>query len=255
MNKTVFYLSGCTAALRYAKQRLSCQGYEIASHPSRDVTHLLLPVPSFDADGSIKGGEIIADVLKELSSDTAIIGGNLDVPALSGRKCIDLLQDAQYLAQNAAITADCAIRIAGNNLPIVMDNCPILIIGWGRIGKCLAWKLKAMGVDVTVAARKETDRAMAQSLGFHVRDIEKLSLGICHYRVIFNTVPAPILKEEQITHCRDDCIKIDLASKQGIFCDDVIWARGLPNRDAPESSGILIARTVLRLIGEKEASL
>jgi len=34
--------------------------------------------------------------------------------------------------------------------------------------------------------------------------------------------------------------------------DDVIWARGLPGKEAPESSGELIARTVLRLIAGKE---
>ena len=34
--------------------------------------------------------------------------------------------------------------------------------------------------------------------------------------------------------------------------DDVLWARGLPGKDAPESSGKLIARTILRLCGGKE---
>jgi hypothetical protein len=60
------------------------------------------------------------------------------------------------------------------------------------------------------------------------------------------------LEPEQAALCRSDCVKIDLASKQGIFDDTVIWARGLPNRDTPESSGILIARSVLRVISGKE---
>ena len=45
---------------------------------------------------------------------------------------------------------------------------------------------------------------------------------------------------------------IDLASKLGIEAEDVIWARGLPGKDAPETSGDLIARTVIRLTAKKE---
>ncbi|MBQ2785890.1 MAG: hypothetical protein IJF02_05255 [Oscillospiraceae bacterium] len=252
MNNTVFHFSGSTAALRHAEQYLSDRGYTISAEPTHAVTHLLLPVPSFDPGGIIKGGGLLEDTLKLLPEDVTVIGGNLQNSALSAKNCIDLLQDTLYLAQNAAITADCAIRIAGNNLPVVFNGCPILVIGWGRIGKCLACKLKAMGADVTVAARKETDRGVALSLGFHVRDTAKLNFGLSHYRVIYNTVPSLVLDAAQTALCRSDCIKIDLASKQGIFDDTVIWARGLPNRDAPESSGILIARSVLRILSGKE---
>ena len=252
MNNIVFHLSGSTAALRYAEQYLSDRGYAISTEPSQTVTYLLLPVPSFDSGGVIKGGGRIEDILKLLPENVTVIGGNLQNSALSTKKCIDLLQDPLYLAENAAITADCAMRIAGNNLPVVFDGCPILVIGWGRIGKCLAFKLKAMGADVTVAARKDTDRATALSLGFHVRDTARLNLGLSHYRAIFNTVPALVIDAAQTALCRTDCVIVDLSSKQGISGDGVIWARGLPNRDAPESSGILIAKTVLRVLSKKE---
>jgi hypothetical protein len=54
--------------------------------------------------------------------------------------------------------------------------------------------------------------------------------------------------------CKEDCLKIDLASHRGIEGEDVIWARGLPGKDAPESSGKLIVKTAIRLI-EKERAL
>ena len=44
----------------------------------------------------------------------------------------------------------------------------------------------------------------------------------------------------------------DLASVKGIAGDNVIWARGLPGKDAPEESGTLIAKTVLRYALGKE---
>ncbi len=252
MNRTVFYLSSVAPALLAAGDYLARRGENVTYEPSRDVTHLVLNVPSFDPSGLLKGGIHPEDVLSQLPNNVAVIGGNLEQACLSGRPCIDLLSDPQYLAINAAITADCAIRIAAANLPVVLSSCPMLIIGWGRIGKCLACKLKSAGAEVTVAARKETDRATVLSLGMLSRNTENLDFGLSHYRVIFNTVPVPVLTARQTGNCRKDCIKIDLASRQGILCDDVIWARGLPGKDAPESSGKLIAKTILRLTEGKE---
>ena len=222
--------------------------------PAPDVTHLLLPVPSFEPDGRIKGGGMLEHLLSDLPENIAVIGGLLQHPFLTGYKTIDLLNDSYYVAHNAAITADCAIRIAGKNLPVVFSGCPILVIGWGRIGKCLADQLRAMGARVCVAARKESDRAMLRALGFCTEDPAALSHSLIRYRVIFNTAPQPILSESQLQHCQPECLLIDLASEKGIDSKKVIWARGLPGKDAPESSGMLIARTVIRHIRHREVT-
>lgn len=237
--------------MTYAVRYLSQHGVNIASAPSPQVTHLLLPIPSFDANGYIKGGGSLVHTLSQLPENVTVMGGNLQKLGLESRKTIDFLQDPYYLAENAAITADCAIRIAGSNLSTVIAGCPILIIGWGRIGKCLAAKFKAMGADVSVAARKESDRAMLAALGYRAENPSQLKFSLIRYRVILNTVPAPVLSETQTQHCRGDCIKIDLASQPGIAAKDVIWARGLPNQDAPEASGILIAKTAIRLARQR----
>lgn len=255
MNGITFYLHGGTRALAAAERFLTDRGIAVSASPSPQVTHLLLPVPSFAPDGSLRGGGDPVHILAQLPKTVTVIGGNLQHPALKERKTIDLLQDENFLAENAAITAHCAIPIAAGNLSVVPEGCPVLIVGWGRIGKCLAAKLKAIGADVTVAARKERDRAMLRALGFRAEDPEHLCFGLMRYRVIYNTVPAPVLSREQTAQCRPDCVKIDLASQPGIDSGDVIWARGLPGRDAPESSGLLIGRTVIRLIAGKEASL
>lgn len=252
MNGLTFYLSG-GSALKYAGRCLSERGVHVARTPGGDVTHLLLGVPSFDAAGQLKGGGELEELLAQLPKDITVVGGNLDHPALKGYKTADLLQDPIYLAQNAAITADCAMRIAGSNMPVVFCDCPILVIGWGRIGKCLAAKLKAAGADVTVAARKESDVAMLKALGYSTEYTDQLRFGLIRYRVIFNTVPFPVLSSDQLSHCRPDCVKIDLASRKGIAGDDVIWARGLPGTNTPESSGCLIAKSAIRLAAEKEA--
>jgi len=255
MNGTIICTAGSTAALRIAARNLHQRGFTVVDTPASDVTHLLLPVPSFEPDGRIKGGGVLEHLLADLPEDITIVGGNLQHPALASYNTVDLLQDHRYIAENAAITADCAIRIAGRELPRVFAGCPVLVIGWGRIGQCLAAQLRAMGAQVSVAARKDSQRALLRALGYGAEDSTRLGCSLMRYRVIFNTVPAVVITQAQAEHCQSGCIKIDLASVQGICGKDVLWARGLPGKDAPESSGLLIAGTVVRLISGQEVAL
>lgn len=248
MGPMLFLSVGSTEALQEACTALRQLGIPFTSEPSSAVTHLLLPVPSFDTDGTIKGGSDLKAVLNQLPIDVTIIGGNLNHPLLESRKTVDLLQNAHYLAMNARITAHCALSLAAQQLSSTLDDVSVLVIGWGRIGKCLTQLLKAVGARVVVAARKETDRAALASLGMdsiHTDNIDPSQFGL-----IFNTAPEMVLP-----HCDCDAIKIDLASRSGIGGTDVVWARGLPNKLAPISSGKLIAKSVISYLSETEAVL
>ena len=240
--------AGHTDALEHACKYLQGQGLCVHRTPAGTVTHVLLPVPSLEPDGRIKGGGVLSDLLQCLPKNVTIIGGNLEHPLLADYNKIDLLQDAGYLARNARITAYCAIALAMQMLPCTLDRLAVLVIGWGRIGKCLAQLLATMGADVTVAARKETDRATLASLGYRNVTIPRIHPD--EYGLIYNTAPQMILPE-----CKGDALKIDLASAPGIGSSDVIWARGLPNKMAPESSGQLIADTVTSYLLNREAIL
>lgn len=238
MGDCILYTAGYSPAISYCVQTLKKNGFTLLSEPSQEVTHLLLPIPSFAPDGSIVGGGNLATLLTLLPKNIVVIGGNLDRPELDYYKCIDLLQDEAYLAQNAQITAHCAIKLALNQLPVTLDNCQALVIGWGRIGKCLARLLRLLGAQVTVAARKENDRCMLSALGYEATALENIRFP--EYRVIFNTVPTMLFPA-----CPGNALKIDLASRLGLGSEDVIWARGLPGKDAPESSGRLIAQILM----------
>lgn len=233
----VLYAAGKSPALNYGIQDLKDAGILFSPDLSAQVTHLLLPIPSLEADGSIKGGGDLTLLMSQLSPDITVIGGNL--PALPC-PVIDLLQDPEYVSRNAAITAHCALIPALSKLDCTLEGCPVLVMGWGRIGKCLARLLRGLDARVTVAARNPADRAMLKALGYGVTDI--VNIHVSDYRVIYNTAPQMLLPQGA------DCLCIDLASKPGIGGDNVLWARGLPGKDAPESSGRLIAETVLRLL-------
>lgn len=248
MAKYQIYPIGTTAATRYAAAFLEKAGLVLVDHPTPEVTHLLLDVPSFGNDGLLRGGENLESILETLPQYITVVGGHLAYPVLDGYKTWDLLQDADYLARNAAITADCALQVAAPLLTTTFAQSPALIIGWGRIGKCLAQLLHAIGCEVTIAARKPADRAMLQALGYRTADPKKLQ-KLSHYRILFNTAPELIMSQEQLSECKN-CVKIDLASRKGLDGEDVVWARGLPGIYAPESSGKLIADTFLNKIKE-----
>ena len=241
MEEYIIYTAGFTQAMSYCIQMLKQEGFTIVSEPNQQVTHLLLPVPSFTVDGMIMGGGNLATLLTLLPKNIVVIGGNLDRPELDYYTTIDLLQDESYLAENAQITAHCAIKLILNQLPVTLDRCPVLVLGWGRIGKCLARLLRQMGAEVTVCARKENDRSILNALGYGVADYKQVDLH--PYRVIINTVPTMLFPT-----CPSGALKIDLASRLGLGSDDVIWARGLPGKDAPGSSGALIARTLIPML-------
>ena len=238
--------------MQNAVERLRKLGVTVSDTPDDTVTHLLLPVPGFDKNGNLRTGGRLSDVLDKLPKSVTIIGGNLPGEQVEGYRVMDLLRDNRYLAENAAITADCAAAVARQKMGIVWRGCPVLILGWGRIGKCLAQLLRAMGADVTVAARKESDIAILRGLGYAAEDINKLHYGLMRYRVIFNTVPLPILTAAQTAHCRADCLLIELASNPGMEGQNIVSALGLPGKSAPESSGRLIASSVIRMILGRE---
>lgn len=241
MSKFLFSTYGHSPALLHARNALLSWGYDVSPNPW-EATHLILPVPSFDENGMVKGGGCLSTLLPQLRGDVTIFGGNLDF--LQGRK-VDFLRDEHYLLENAAITAQCALKYA--QFP---PGAAVLIIGWGRIGKHLAPLLAGLGAEVTVAVRKTATVDAVESCGF--RAVLPAALTPEEYAVVFNTAPAPVLEAAQ---CRPDAQLIDLASVKGIRGDNVIWARGLPGKDAPEISGTLIAKTALRYALEGEFCL
>lgn len=242
------YCAGSTPAVRYATEILAARGIPIALSPQDHNGYVLLDVPSFDPSGALRGGGKPEELLNVLADDAVLCGGNLNHPLLEGLPTVDLLRDEEYLARNAAITAQCAIQIAASLLSITLAEAPTLILGWGRIGKCLARLLEDLGARVTVTARNPAHRAMLLALGYGTAEASALDLK--PYRLIINTVPAPLLKPAQLEAC-PRAVKLDLASRRGLPGPDAVWARGLPGNHAPESSGRLIADTLTRLWKEE----
>lgn len=254
MKKLLILTAGRAPSAGYARAHLEAQGVPVADTPSPDVSHLLLDIPSFDISGKLRGGGDLEKLLDALPENITVCGGGLARSELKKYTTVDLLEDPDYLAQNAYITAEAALNIALPRLPCLLRGCEALILGWGRIGKCLAQLLKSMDATVTVAARQASHRSILRAMGYGAVDIPNLEKALPCCRMVFNTVPQMLLPESSLMLCREDCVKIDLASRPGMTGPGVITARGLPGLHKPESSGKLIAQALTRLIRKENAT-
>ncbi len=234
--QTRFYIPEDTPTLAYAQEYLLRRGMPIVSE-GRYASHVLLGM----APKALPEG---------IPEDAVVMGGKLD--ALAGVRKIDFLKDTYFLAENAKITAHCALSELLPRLNSILPECPVLVIGWGRIGKCLAALLKNCGASVTVASRWETNRGLLHALGYQAMDTAALGSNLAGFRAILNTAPELVLDETADGFTRPDCVKLDLASVPGMV--HAVSLRGLPGKDAPESAGRLMALTAIRLQG-KEGTL
>jgi dipicolinate synthase subunit A len=116
---------------------------------------------------------------------------------------------------NTIPTAEGAIQIAMEELPITLHRSKALVIGFGRIGKILAHRLSGLGMRVSVSARRYADLAWIEAYGYGVEHTEELDGWLCGYDLVINTVPAQVLTEHRLKELKEGCVVIDLASKPG----------------------------------------
>lgn len=235
MEQPKLYIPILTPPLSHAAGLLQREGFRLI-HSAEGADHLLYPCPT------------PLSAMEDYFHGATVIGGNLDFLNSCVNR-IDLLKDPYYVAANAAITAEAALGMILSHLTCAVTEGEILILGWGRIGKNLTHQLKHLDAPVTVYARRPEDRAMLRSLSYTPITAEELPEALLRFRCIVNTAPAAILTAEDANRIRPDCFCLDLASVKSIPGENVLHARSLPGRYKPESSGKLIAETVLRHLG------
>ena len=171
----------------------------------------------------------------------------------------DLLHRPALAVGNAALTAEGAIGRLLAQSPRSLWGGRALVLGWGRIGQILAQRLRALGAEVTVAARSAKDRAMAEALGCRATDYAGLERVLGDMDFIVNTVPARVLPEGLLCLISPDALLLELASPPGGFDRSLaeniglraLAAPGLPGKSAPESAARLLQKAVYAAIEEQ----
>lgn len=163
-------------------------------------------------------------------------------------KVTDVMKSEKLTILNTIATAEGTIKIAIEEREKNLQESSVLVLGFGRVAKVVAQKFKALGTNVTCAARKESDLAWIRTYGYNTMNINFWDETLSDFDIIINTVPEVIVKKSQLKFMKKEVLIIDLASAPGgIDFNEAkkqkkkcIWALALPGKVAPISSAEFI---------------
>ncbi len=248
----------------YAFNQADC--FDSLTAAMNDATVVILPLP-FTRDRLTINTPLfdekvlICDVIALSTPDKLIFGGQLSksfIEELSekGVPYCDYLELNELAIYNSVPTAEGVLQVLIENLPITIHGMKCAVLGYGRTGKTLAKTLKALGADVTVFARKQSDFALIQNESLKHKDFHTLSYEQQNFDALINTVPKRVLGEKELSNLNPDCILVEIASapfgidfqaaKEKAFT--VIKAGSLPGKVAPKSAGEIIGHSILPII-------
>ncbi|MGE4353684.1 MAG: dipicolinate synthase subunit DpsA [Oscillospiraceae bacterium] len=258
----------------YALERgeVPCEVRRTAS-PEECAKHadcIILPLPLSGQRGYLSSLLSAEDVPLEsifsaLPGGVPVCAGWVDDTAVEiaqryGVGLIDYFRREELCVMNAAATAEGALDLLIRETPKTLLGSRALVIGYGRIGKTLASRLKDMGVRVAVSSRKYQDMAWCRVFGFEALDTRALEGNLGNFDMVINTVPAPVLDENRLRELKEEALCMDLASKPGgvdfsaaaQLGVHAIWALSLPGEVAPVTAGEIIRDTIYNILREKE---
>ena len=178
-----------------------------------------------------------------------------------GLRWADYYAREECMVANAVPTAEGAVQVAMEELPITLHSARVLILGFGRVGKLTAHRMGALGAKVTVSAQSYEDLAWAAAYGYETDRLEDLAWELGGFDLVVNTIPAPVLDERRLRWVAPGAFLLDLASAPGGIDRaaaqrrnlQVLQAPGLPGRVAPVTAAAAIRDAVYHILWEQEA--
>ncbi len=222
---------------------------------------VIFPLPCVRADGSLNtvfsdGSVFLTEEEQQAVLRTPVFTSMKErlvraYPSLKAGMIYDYAAREDFAVRNALPTAEGAIERAMNAYEGTIAGSRSLVVGFGRIGKALTRLLKALGSEVTVAARSEKDLAEIETLGCAVVVTGEIS-SVKGFDLVFNTVPFLIFDRELLSKTDENTLIIDLASLPGGVDMEAASALGidaqralsLPGKCAPKTAAEIIKRTV-----------
>ena len=229
---------------------------------------VIFPLPVCSAPGQLNTPlshreQPLASILPHLHATQLLCGGKCDPNTAlllhrNGLYLHDYFVREELVVANAVPTAEGAVQLAMEELPITLHQTRVLVLGFGRVGTLTAHRFSNLGAQVTVAARSCAQRAWAQAFGFSAVPLQPLTQRLGAFDLVINTIPVTLLGEEELTGLNADTLIIDLASKPGGVDMDaasrlgrrVVWALSLPGKVAPLTAAGCLRDTVYNILQE-----
>ena len=229
---------------------------------------VVLPLPAAGPDGRLNaplaGAAVpLEEVFDALRPGQIVCAGRVDAGTRAlaegrGVRLIDYFAREELAVANAVPTAEGAVQIALEEMPVALRGARALVVGYGRLGRALAPRLAALGARVTVAARRYDALAWAESFGFDTCPVKELRECLCGYDLVVNTVPAPVLGAAELGELKKECVVIDLASLPGGVDLEAaerlgiraVQALSLPGKVAPATAAAALRQTICHILNE-----
>lgn len=228
---------------------------------------LILPVPGVNEKMILHSSylenppQVTEDLLRTLPAGTPVLVGMARPPLRHllenmGLSLVELMQLDEVAILNSIPSAEGAIQMAMERMPITIHDSNALVLGFGRTGQTLAALLAAMHANTTVLARDPAQLARAVAMGLKSVHLHELTNCLHNIDLIFNTIPAPVINQQILSKLTSKTLIIDLASAPGgtdFTCArelgiEAVLAPGLPGRVAPKTAGQLLARVVPKVL-------
>ena len=228
-----------------------------------DVEVVVGPIPfsrdSLTVTSTFVESKILIKELLEKMRGKILIAGNIseDVKKLAKSyniQVIDVMKSEKLAVLNTIATAEGTIELMIANTDTIIFDSNVLILGFGRVAKTLANRLKGLVKSITCASREDEELAWIEVYGYEKLDLkdfvkcQESKKCLENYKVIINTIPSMILDAEKLQYVNKEVLLIDLASNPGGIDKEetkkqglkLIHALGLPGKVAPKSSAKFI---------------
>ena len=236
-----------------------------------DIEVVIGPIP-FSRDGLtvnstfIESKILIKDLFEKMKGKI-LIAGNIseDVKKLAkiyNIEVIDVMKSEKLAVLNTIATAEGTIELMIANTDTIIFDSNVLILGFGRVAKTLANRLKGLVKSITCASREDDELAWIEVYGYEKLDLkdfvkcQESKKCLENYKVIINTIPSMILDAEKLQYVNKEVLLIDLASNPGGIDKEetkkqglkLIHALGLPGKVAPKSSARFIKDIIYEVV-------
>lgn len=229
---------------------------------------IVLPISGMNDSGLVRSYQTdkfidFGSYFRLLTAKTLIVTGQFTSKWLkiAAETLVDVLQyadDDEIAILNSIPTAEGAVQIAMEELPITIHGSVVMIIGFGRVGMTTARVFKSLGAEVTVSARRRSLLARAFELGYKTVLDRNFAEVLGSADIIINTVPARVLGSNELAKVPLESLIVDLASPPGGTDFEeadrlklkAILAPGLPGKVAPKTAGKILATTIPKLIAD-----
>lgn len=201
----------------------------------------------------------LSEVLAAIAPGTLVCGGKISPKLRETAKHLrlrDIMTRPEFTVGNANVTAEGAVSLLAENLSSTIFDTNVLVVGYGRIGRLLAHKLRGLDAKTTVMSKNVESRALAEGMGLHAMKPTDTALYAA-FDAVINTAPAAVIPT--LEGFKKSCLLLELASAPGgIDKRDAerlgmryIAAPGLPGRYAPASAAGLIHSAIMSILREE----